>query len=133
MKNDGTVKLLESLETMGEARRVSPQDKKAGNLNTIFSFENGQKQYWEIDDVELFHGIQAIGGVKTDAVTRFLAFPSAILRDTVTRDPGFVVVNLLRDTLSAAVTSGAPLGFGEDGYTPIIDTVRNMFADMSDL
>ena len=133
MKNDGTVKLLESLETMGEARRVSPQDKKAGNLNTIFSFENGQKQYWEIDDVELFHGIQAIGGVKTDAVTRFLAFPAAILRDTVTRDPGFVVVNLLRDTLSAAVTSGAPLGFGEDGYTPIIDTVRNMFADMSDL
>ena len=133
MKNDGTVKLLESLETMGEARRVSPQDKKAGNLNTIFSFENGQKQYWEIDDVELFHGIQAIGGVKTDAVTRFLAFPASILRDTVTRDPGFVVVNLLRDTLSAAVTSGAPLGFGEDGYTPIIDTVRNMFADMSDL
>ena len=131
MKNDGTTKLLEDLETMGEARRVSPQE--AGKLNTIFSFENGQKQYWEVDDVELFHGIQAIGGVKTDAVTRFLAFPSAILRDTVTRDPGFVVVNLLRDTLSAAVTSGAPLGFGEDGFTPIIDTVRNMFADMSDL
>ena len=133
MKNDGTSKLLRDLETMGEARRVTPQQKKAGNLNTIFSFENGQKQYWEVDDVELFHGIQAIGGVKTDAVTRFLAFPASILRDTVTRDPGFVVVNLLRDTLSAAVTSGAPLGFGEDGYTPIIDTVRNMFADMSDL
>ena len=133
MKNDGTSKLLRDLETMGEARRVSPREKKEGNLNTIFSFEDGQKQYWEIDDVELFHGVQAIGGVKTDAVTRFLAFPSAILRDTVTRDPGFVVVNLLRDTLSAAVTSGAPLGFREDGFTPIIDTVKNMFADISDL
>ena len=131
MKNDGTSKLLRDLETMGEARRVSPREKKEGNLNTIFSFEDGQKQYWEIDDVELFHGVQAIGGVKTDAVTRFLAFPSAILRDTVTRDPGFVVVNLLRDTLSAAVTSGAPL-YG-DGFTPMVDTVKNMFADISDL
>ena len=133
MKNDGTAKLLNDLETMSEARRVSPREKKEGKLNTIFSFENGQKQYWVVEDVELFHGIQAIGGVKTDAVTRFLAFPSSILRDTVTRDPGFVVVNLLRDTLSAAVTSGAPLGFREDGFTPIIDTVKNMFADMSDL
>tara|TARA_R110000824_G_scaffold101566_2_gene241205 strand:+ start:325 stop:7554 length:7230 start_codon:yes stop_codon:yes gene_type:complete len=131
MKNDGTSKLLRDLESMGEARQVTPRQKKEGNLNTIFVFEDGNKQYYEVDDVELFHGIQAIGGVKTDAVTKFLAFPSAILRDTVTRDPGFVIVNLLRDTLSSAITSGAPLG-GE-GFTPVIDTVKNMFADMTDL
>ena len=131
MKNDGTSKLLRDLESMGEARPVTPRQKKEGNLNTIFIFEDGNKQYYEVDDVELFHGIQAIGGVKTDVVTKFLAFPSAILRDTVTRDPGFVIVNLLRDTLSSAITSGAPLG-GE-GFTPVIDTVKNMFADMTDL
>ena len=131
MKNDGTGKLLRDLETMGEARLVTAKQKKEGNLNTIFVFEDGNKQYWEVDDVELFHGIQAIGGIKTEGITKFLAFPSKILRDTVTRDPGFIVVNLLRDTLSAAVTSGAPMG-GE-GFTPVIDTVKNMFADMSDL
>jgi len=59
--------------------------------------------------------------------------PSTILRDTVTRDPGFIAVNLLRDTLSATVTSGVNLSAGEDGFTPMIDTMKNMFADMTDL
>ena len=59
--------------------------------------------------------------------------PSTILRDTVTRDPGFIAVNLLRDTLSATVTSGVNLSAGEDGFTPMIDTMKNMFSDMSDL
>ena len=129
MKNDGTSKLLRDLKSLGEARIVGPKTKQG--LNTIFVFEDGNKVHYEIDDVELFHGVQAIGGVKTDAITKFLAFPSAILRDTVTRDPGFVIVNLLRDTLSAAVTSGAPMG--GDGFTPVVDTVKNMFADMENL
>ena len=49
-----------------------------------------------------------------------------MLRDTVTRDPGFVVVNILRDTLSSAVTSGAD-------FVPIKDSIVNMFRDMEDL
>ena len=129
MKNDGTSKLLRDLKSLGEARIVGPKTKQG--LNTIFVFEDGNKVHYEIDDVELFHGVQAIGGVKTDAITKFLAFPSAILRDTVTRDPGFVIVNLLRDTLSATMTSGAPLG--GDGFTPVVDTLKNMFADMENL
>ena len=131
MKNDGTGKLLRDLSSMDEAKFLDSPQKIKASRNKIFVFENGQKKYYSVDDIELFHGVQAIGGVKTDAITKFLSFPSAILRDTVTRDPGFVVVNLLRDTLSAAITSGAPLG-GE-GFTPIIDTVKNMFADMSEL
>jgi hypothetical protein len=131
MKNDGTSKLLRDLQVMGEARYLDSPEKVKAAKNKIFVFEDGNKKYYEVDDFELFHGIQAIGGVKTDAVTKILAAPSSLLRDTVTRDPGFVVVNLLRDTLSAAVTSGAPLG-GE-GFTPVIDTVKNMMADMSDL
>jgi len=63
--------------------------------------------------------------------------PSTILRDTVTRDPGFIVVNILRDTLSAAVTSGAMVGktMGgiDEGYLPVIDSFKNMFGDISDL
>jgi hypothetical protein len=131
MKNDGTSKLLRDLQLMGEAEYLDSPEKVKAERNKIFVFEDGQKKYYKVDDTELFHGIQAIGGVKTDTVTKFLAMPSSLLRDTVTRDPGFVVVNLLRDTLSATVTSGAPLG-GE-GFTPVIDTVKNMFADMSDL
>ena len=57
--------------------------------------------------------------------------PSRLLRETVTRDPGFVIVNLLRDTLSATVTSGAPLG--REGFIPVISTFNNMFRDISEL
>ena len=124
LKNDGTGKLLRDLQTMGEARLVTA--KESGKLNTIFVFENGIKKHYEVDDVNLFHGIQGIGGVNTGTITKVLAIPAGLLRDTVTRDPGFVVINLLRDTLSTAVTSGAPM-------TPVVDTVKNMFRDMKDL
>jgi len=124
LKNDGTAKLLRDLQSIGEARPVTP--KQSSKLNTIFVFENGNKQFYEVDDVNLFHGIQGIGGVNTGTITKILAFPAGILRDTVTRDPGFVVINILRDTLSSAVTSGAP-------YTPVVDSVKNMFRDMENL
>ncbi len=124
LKNDGTAKLLRDLQSIGEARPVTP--KQSSKLNTIFVFENGNKQFYEVDDINLFHGIQGIGGVNTGTITKILAFPAGILRDTVTRDPGFVVINILRDTLSSAVTSGAP-------YTPVVDSVKNMFRDMENL
>ena len=124
LKNDGTAKLLRDLQSIGEARPVTA--KQSSKLNTIFVFENGIKQFYEVDDINLFHGIQGIGGVNTGTITKILAIPAGLLRDTVTRDPGFVVINILRDTLSSAVTSGAPM-------TPVIDSVKNMFRDMQDL
>ena len=75
--------------------------------------------------------MQSIGGVKSDGLMKILAMPAGLLRDTVTRDPGFVFVNVFRDTISAAVTSGAPLG-GE-GFTPILDSFKNLFGDISSL
>jgi hypothetical protein len=131
MKNDGALKLVESLRAMGEAEVLNPNQTQGAN--TIFVFENGFKKYYDIADPELFHGIRALGGAEVGFITKMLAFPSTILRDTVTRDPGFIAVNLLRDTLSATVTSGVNLSAGEDGFTPMIDTMKNMFADMSDL
>ena len=132
MKNDGVGKLLRDLQSMAEARPLGEKESKRG-LNTIFVFENGNKKYYEVEDVELFYGINSIGGVNTESITKFLAIPSRILRDTVTRDPGFIIVNLFRDTLSATVTSGVPISIGGEGFTPIIDTMKNMFADMSEL
>ena len=49
----------------------------------------------KLEDPELFHGIRALGGAEVGFITKILAMPSTILRDTVTRDPGFVFVNVL--------------------------------------
>ena len=132
LKNDGTGKLLRNFEIAGEAEKLTaPKDIKAASANRIFVFENGEKSFYRVNDIEAFYGLQSIGGVGTDIVTRILAMPATLLRDTVTRDPGFVVVNVLRDTLSAAVTSGVPIG--ADGFIPIKNSFQNLFADMEEL
>ena len=127
LKNDGVVKLVRDLEKVGEAKELkSPQEIKANTLNRIFVFEDGNKKFYKLKDPELFHAIQAIGGTNVGPIAQALAIPAGFLRDTVTRDPGFVVVNILRDTLSSSITSGA-------SYTPFIDSVKNMFGDMENL
>ena len=131
MKNDGVGKLIRDMETMKMAREI-PASQTAG-LNTIFVFKDGVKKHFLLDDPEIYYAVQSVGGIKTDALTKFFAMPAGFLRDMVTRDPGFVVVNILRDTLSSAVTSGVELGIDSDSYTPIIDSVANMFGDMQDL
>ena len=60
-----------------------------------------------------------------------LAKPAGFLRDMVTRDPGFMVANLIRDTLSVAVTSGAPINTDE-GFTPVLDTFKKITQDLPD-
>lgn len=124
LKNDGVTKLLRDLTELGQARPLQVGEKLDG-LHTIFAFENGNKTYYETD-IEMVEAVKGIGAIPTDIVSKILAVPAGLLRDTVTRDPGFVVVNLLRDTMSAAVTSGAD-------FTPIIDTFANMAKDMEQI
>ena len=124
LKNDAMNKIVTNLETMGLAQKISAKD--AGTTDSLFFFENGNKQHYQVDDPRLVYSLQNVGGVAPGAIGKFLAVPAGLLRDTVTRDPGFVVINILRDTLSSAVTSGAP-------YTPIIDSVKNMFGSMEEL
>ena len=123
LKNDGLAKLVRDLEAIGEAKEISAAD--AGQLNSIFVFEDGIKRHYLVDR-NIVEGVQGVGGVGVSPITKLLAMPAGLLRDTVTRDPGFVVVNILRDTLSSAVTSGAE-------FTPVVDSVKNMFRDMEQI
>tara|TARA_R110002050_G_scaffold111549_1_gene225215 strand:- start:5 stop:7156 length:7152 start_codon:yes stop_codon:yes gene_type:complete len=131
MKNDGLAKLVRDMQLMDMARPKNPKTKP--NAMTVFVFEDGEKKIYQIDDREIFEAVRSVGGVKVDALTKAFSMPAGFLRDMITRDPGFIVVNILRDTLSSAVTSGAKLGIGGDTFTPIVDSVANMFKDMTDL
>ena len=129
MKNDGISKLMRDLQLNGEAEILDTPDKikqYKGDARLGFAFVNGNKQLYLLKDPELFHSLEGLGGIGTDFVTSAVAVPASFLRDTVTRDPGFVIVNIMRDTLSSAVTSGA-------NFTPVIDSFKNMFGDMKEL
>ena len=108
---------------MGEAREVTP--KESAKLNTIFVFDEGIKRHYEVD-VELVNALQSVGGTQRGMIEKVLAMPAGFLRETVTRDPGFVVVNILRDTFSTMVTSGAD-------FVPVIDSFKNLVGDMENL
>ena len=130
MKNDGAAKLMRDFVANGMAKKVSAEE--ASGKISIPVFKNGIKEFYLVDDIEVYEAMRGIGGVSTDQITKILQFPAQILRDTVTRDPGFIVVNLLRDTLSTAVTAGN-IGLGEGNFTPIVDTIKGMTGDISDL
>lgn len=125
MKNDGVSKLIRNFEINGQARRIDKKE-AVGNPNVIFAFKDGQKEFYEVDDIDLFNSLENFGGITMDPLVNFISMPSRFLRETVTRDPGFIAVNILRDTLSSAVTSGSD-------FVPIIDSVANMFGDISQL
>jgi len=130
MKNDGAAKLMRDFVDNGMAQKVSA--KEASGKISIPVFEDGRKEFYLVDDLEVYEAMRGIGGVGTDFITKILQFPARILRDTVTRDPGFIMVNLLRDTLSSAITAGN-VGLGEGNFTPIVDTFKGMVSDMTDL
>jgi hypothetical protein len=136
LKNDGIKKLVRNYRLETKGKDVD----SAGHPNTIAFFENvpneagvieNKKVFYQLEDKLVHDALRGLGGVSTDGVVGILAKPASFLRDTVTRDPGFVVVNILRDTLSSAVTSGATLG--GDGFVPIIDSFKNMMKDVSEL
>ena len=81
-------------------------------------FVDGRRRFFRVDDAFYLKGLENLGMVDDAGIVKALAFPATVLRETVTRDPGFVLVNMLRDTMSASVTSGA-------GITPVIDTFKN--------
>jgi len=131
MKNDGTAKLIRDMQIYGTARPISPVEisknpKIKNNLDVVAVFNNGQKNYYEVENIEAFNVFKEVGGTPTGVLTNIFGGASSLLRDTVTRDPGFIAVNLLRDSLSTMVTSGA-------NYTPIIDTFKSMGKDMAEL
>ena len=47
-----------------------------------------------------------------------LSGPANLLRNLVTKDPGFMLANMVRDSMAAYVTSGVKM-------TPILDTFKN--------
>ena len=131
MKNDGTAKLIRDMQIYGTARPISPVEisknpKIKNNLDVVAVFNNGQKNYYEVENIEAFNVFKEVGGTPTGVLTNIFGGASSLLRDTVTRDPGFIAVNLLRDSLSTMVTSGA-------NYTPILDTFKSMGKDMAEL
>lgn len=90
--------------------------------DTITILENGKKVSYQCAD-KLF--IEAVSSLNLPELPflSILSAPADLLRSLVTKDPGFMLANMMRDSLSAYVTSGANI-------KPVISTVQNVGAAM---
>jgi hypothetical protein len=116
MKNVAQQRIIRDMRNIGLAREVKPGQNTTGEAVVTFKV-NGNRRKFIVDDPLIYESltVEPAGGVERE-VAKILGFPSRLLREMVTREPGFVIANMLRDSLSAFVTSGS-------SFVPIVDTV----------
>ena len=118
MKNVAQQRITRDMQKMGIARQVS-RKKKLGPTDIEFKVD-GNLVRFEIDDTLIYDSMTTQGaGYVEQAATKYLGMPSNVLRELITRDPGFMMANMMRDTLSTWTTSGA-------SFVPVIDTVKGL-------
>ena len=122
MKNVAAQRVVRDALFLNEAEKIEGPFK--ADINTVSVLENGKQVSYRLADAML---AEAMKGLRMAEIP-FLAIASApanLLRSVVTKMPDFIGANLMRDSLSAFVTSGAKI-------TPVIDTIRNFGAAIAD-
>ena len=83
---------------------------------------NGEEKYFTTTDRLLIDTLTAFTQGKVNVWPLF-SMPANFLRESVSRSPLFMARNLVRDSMSVWVTSGANM-------TPVIDTMKKFTADL---
>ena len=125
MKNVAQQRIVRDMQNLGLARQV-PVSTPDKNGNFVTFKINGNKVKFEIDDNLIHDSLLSSGGVGFAMAEKYLGMPASFLREMVTRDPGFMFANMLRDTLSTWATSGAD-------FTPFKDTFGRFNDDLERL
>ena len=122
MRNVARQRVIRDAVTIGIAR-------DANGISTtkeddVVNFRvNGQPRRFIVDDPLLYQSMNTLADTGLGPITTVLSAPSTLLRAMVTREPGFVIANLIRDTLSAYATSGSD-------FVPVLDTLRGFTGGM---
>ena len=119
--NSAKLRLLRDLEHLGDARRLPNKEGFDKNPSGVMVRENGEPVYWEVDDIQMYDSLMTVSDGNSMPWLSLAAKPANFLREMVTRDPGFMGINILRDTLTTWVTSGA-------NYRPFIASIKNAFS-----
>ena len=112
MKNIAAQRIIRDLIRVGGAFPKKEGDSAANAGISVL----GKKFYFEVTDPDVFMSMMALnddGQVDGDlakAVLKIGAAPANVLRAMVTKDPGFMMANFMRDSLAAYITSGSDAG-----------------------
>ena len=116
LKNIAQQRVIRDMIQAGMAREVGPNEKA---IRTVELRVNGKKRRFTVDDPLVYESLLPLDA-GMPMMEKVLGFPASAMRELITRLPGFAAMNLLRDTFSAWVTSGAQ-------YIPILDSLKGLF------
>jgi hypothetical protein len=120
-RNIAVNKAFKLANDMGEARLLGASEKpdlsQGESEQVMFFRESGVQKRFAVKDPMLVVSLGADDRADMGGAMKLIGLPTTALRESVTRDPVFMIRNLLRDTLSSWITSG-------EDITPFIGTIQ---------
>ena len=99
---------------------IVPLNTTSPDPSLVVVLEKGLKKYYKSSDPLWIESLKALNAADLP-FNALISGPANLLRTMVTKDPGFMLANMMRDSLAAHVTSGIKM-------TPIVDTIKNFGA-----
>ena len=115
MKNVAAKRAIDVAMKIDMAERLPPNAKTG--LDTVQVLENGQVVTYQVADPLFIEAVKSLNMPDLPFIG-LLSGPANFLRNMVTKDPGFMLANMVRDSMAAFVTSGVKM-------TPVVDTIKN--------
>jgi hypothetical protein len=116
MKNIAAQRGVRDALDEGLAKQVSGFQQRTPDIVSVR--EDGKTVYYQLADpllVEAFKGLN----IQKHPWVSIAAKPADWLRNLVTKDPGFMLANIMRDSVSSWVTSGSSM-------IPVVDSFKQM-------
>lgn len=123
MKNVASQRIVRDVVDMGLGEEVSVKEAVGTDIVTVK--ENGLTKYYKVADPLLVESMKGLNLPQLPFLD-ILSKPAEVLRNLVTKDPGFMLANLMRDSLQAWVTTGQKM-------TPVIDTFKQYGAALANM
>ena len=126
MRTVAQQRIVRDMIQIGMGRMVQPGQLVEGQPTVTFKVA-GKKYTAFIDDPLIFESMQALPDMgAAGLLENVFRVPATVLRELIVREPGYMIANMLRDTASVALTSGANI-------IPVVDTVRNFNSGLENL
>ena len=128
MKNVAAERSIQNELFLKEAKEIldfkgQPARPTGSMTNVVTVLRNGKMHYYECSDILFVEAMKGLNMAEIPGLQMF-AGPANLLRNFVTKTPDFILANLLRDSMSAWVTSGAKI-------TPVIDSAKGFTAALA--
>jgi hypothetical protein len=120
MKNVAAQRAVDVAVKINQAERMP---KAGAGLDVVQVLENGNMVSYRVHDPMFIDAVKSLNMPDLPFIG-LLSGPANLLRNLVTKDPGFMMANMVRDSMAAYVTSGIKM-------TPVIDTIKNFKSAMA--